>query len=227
MDYMAKIDTILSSTMEGTTFSLARFNDGEMMGVERPGSVVARGDQKVNEELSLKLKRGLQHRQENYWIGVPCPVCWKKHHDVAMKLVPKDYEYLTYAVVTTNRNWKRFVTEFPVAVKGKRVVWVSGRDQNLEALKEKTGIQVAEHIKVRCKNAWLDYSDVRWRVNNLQDGDIVVLSCGPLSRVLAKEWFQERRTCTYLDVGSAFDPFTRNVKWRCHTGQLPPCEGCN
>ena len=37
----------------GVPFSFARFNDGEMIAINRVGSTVARGDQAVSSELSL------------------------------------------------------------------------------------------------------------------------------------------------------------------------------
>ena len=45
--YKFAIDNIANNI----PFAFARFNDGEMMGIDNIGSVVARGDQIVNESL--------------------------------------------------------------------------------------------------------------------------------------------------------------------------------
>ena len=67
----------------------------------------------------------------------------------------------------------------------------------------------------------------------IESGAVVFISCGPLARVLVKEWFQKRPDVTFIDIGSTFDPFTRNVRHRCHTGwengfnDVPRCVQCN
>ena len=58
-------------------------------------------------------------------------------------------------------------------------------------------------------------------------GAVVMITCGPMSRVLAKDWFSERPDLTVLDIGSTWDPYTRDVWHSCHNGTLPPCKGCN
>jgi len=225
---MDKIHRLLEMLKTGENFALARFNDGEMKGVEHVGAKVARGDQTVNKELSEKLKQALRHKQHNYWIGLPCPVCWPGHRKVAETFIDADYPFLTCAVVTTNRNWKLFIREFGQSVGNRPVAWVSGDSQNLEGLK-KHGIElnVVQQLGVPVKNAFSKYPDIKAKVSAFQPDSVVVISCGPMSRVLACDWWKERQDCTFLDVGSAFDPFTRNVWHKCHKGVLKRCEGCN
>tara|TARA_Y100000593_G_scaffold95019_1_gene198411 strand:- start:15676 stop:16371 length:696 start_codon:yes stop_codon:yes gene_type:complete len=217
----------------GTPFAFARFNDGEMMGIVQVGSVVARGDQYVNESLSISLKDALIHRQKNYYVGIPCSLCYPTLNDVARSLVG-DYEHLTSAVITTNKNWKNFMNRFPSAIKGKRLVWVGGNDQNVDNLKE-LGIEVDQKGLIPNKNSWKFYEHVRNTFpQSFQAGDVVAISLGPSARVLVKEWFKERPDVTFIDVGSNFDPYTRNVWHNCHKGweetgfnQTAPCEECN
>jgi hypothetical protein len=47
----------------------------------------------------------------------------------------------------------------------------------------------------------------------MEPGSLVFVSCGPLGRILTKEWFEWDRSLTILEVGSVFDPMTQNV-WR-------------
>lgn len=221
---MDKIHQILNNIRKGIPTALSRFNDGEIQGILQPGCTVARGDQKVSQELSDALREAISYQQENYWVGIPCDKCttakWHKH---AIRLVDPKYKYLTKAVVTTNRNWKLFTTEIPKIVKDNKVYWVSGKSQDISKLEFK----VSYHMEVHDKDAWSVYRYIADNGNVFQEGSIVFLSCGPMSRVLARRWFEQNPTATYLDVGSAFDPWTRGVRHACHRGTLAPCKGCN
>lgn len=224
---MDKIHSILSNLRDGIPQALARFNDGEMTGIIRPGSVVARGDQQVPKDLSDKLKEALQHEQDNYWVGIPCSVCYPHLHSVALSYVDDEYDYLTKAVVTTNRNWKLFTTEFPKITDGRLIRYVGGIEHNTDELKKYTGIDVSARIITPMKNAWSDYNRIKDIYNSFSVGDIVLLSCGPMARVLAREWFEQRPDCTFLDIGSCFDPWTRDVWLNCHKGKVKTCLECN
>jgi hypothetical protein len=203
-------------------------NDGEAQAIVQPGCIVARGDQYVSQDLSDALREAIQYEQENYWVGLPCDVCaTEKWYHKIKHLVRPDYEYLTKAVVTTNRNWKLFTKEFPKAVKNKKVYWVGSKNHNLDNLNKELEINIKFLIRTPEKNAWSEFETIKTRDEDFNSGDIFVLSCGPLSRVLSRLWFEHRPDCTFLDVGSAFDPWTRNVWHNCHKGTLNSCKGCN
>lgn len=219
---MDNYQRLLNNLHEKKPFALARFNDGEMQGIKTVGAVVARGDQEVSESLSEALRGALQHEQEGYWVGIPCAVCWPELRSLADSLIRSNYPFKTSAVVLTNRNWRSFVSNFPSLIGDRKVSWVSGNDQRLDNL----NFKVSRSITVNTQDAWQSYSDLR-DCPNFEKGSIVILSCGPLARVLVKDWFKARPDLTIIDAGSIWDPFTRGVRHRCHTGQLPPCRGCN
>lgn len=221
---MNKIHQILENLKEGIPQALSRFNDGEVQGIVQPGCTVARGDQQVNEDLSNKLKEALQHQQENYWVGIPCNKCnTAKWYKRVINLVDPNYKYLTKAVVTTNRNWKLFTSSVKECVKDKHIIWVSGANQKLENLP----FDVDFHLKVPKRNAWRAYEEANKAFELFPSGTVIFFSCGPMSRVLAYEWFKKRPDSNYLDIGSAFDPYTKNLWHACHKETLAPCEGCN
>ena len=61
----------------GVPFTFVRFNDGEMGVVTGKGRVIARGDQRIDEELRRELTSSLSFRKDKvYWIGGPCPKCY-------------------------------------------------------------------------------------------------------------------------------------------------------
>tara|TARA_R100000008_G_C3584275_1_gene170902 strand:+ start:1634 stop:2329 length:696 start_codon:yes stop_codon:yes gene_type:complete len=198
-------------------FGFSRFNDGEMMGIAQVGSVVARGDQYVNEDLSESLKKSLCHKQKNYYIGIPCSLCYPQFNTYAKKLVG-EYDFLTSAVVLTNKNWKHFVDHFPNAVKDRRILWVGGDDQNVDNLKQ-FGLEVAKKGLVPRKNSWKYYKHVLETFpKTFEPNDVVCVSLGPTARVLVQEWFNRMPDVTFIDIGSNYDPFTRNVWHNCHKG---------
>jgi len=225
MSYMEKVYEILDKLKRQEPVALARFNDGEMSAIMNPAGTVtvARGDQFVGLDLRHRLLAALTHEQENYYKGIPCKNCYPKFHQQAKQLVG-DYKYLTYAVVNTNRNWQYFRDNLGDAIGDRRVIWVSGQDQNVNALKN-FGIEVDKHIKLPTKNAFSRYEEIRDM--RFIKGDVVLLSCGPIGRVLVWNWFMENPQTNFLEIGSTFDPYTRDVWHRCHLGTLPKCEECN
>lgn len=199
---------------EKTPFALSRMNDGEMLGIAQPGTVVSRGYQKVDVSLCFKLTQALTHQQENYYVGLPCGTCYPEHLKVAEELIDKDYKFFTHAVVFVNRNWKRFTEEFPKHVEGRTVYWVGGDNQDIKGLP----FEVAEQYKVPAHNAWTSYSEVKGLIENFEEGAVVLVTGGPLSRVLVKEWFEKRPDLTIIDIGSNFDPITKNVWYNYQKG---------
>lgn len=222
---MDKIIDMLQLLKMGEPFALTRFNDGEMNGIVQPKNTytAARGDQFVDENLKSKLKEALLYEKENYWKGIPCPLCFPQLHGHANSIIG-DYDYKTYAVVQTNRNLSTVVTSLGGMLRGRRVIWVSGNDQNIHNL-HMVGISVYGHIKVNAQNAWANYEKLK--DISFSNGDVVLLSCGPLAEVLVYDWFKDNPGATFLDIGSVFDPLTKNVWHRCHNGKLPKCSECN
>ena len=227
---MDKFDVFLSKMQANEPFCLVRFNDGEMMGVEKVGAKVARGDQIVNQSLSDALIEGLSYKAEGYWIGTPCPVCWEVHAKLADSYVG-EYENKTCAVVLTNENWQR-CRELLDAINGRPVVIISGTDQNWKDLLAEHGVNDYEQYTVPLQDAWAYKDSVMGLINDFPAGAVVFISCGPLSRVLAHKWWVVRQDCTLLDVGSTYDPFTRGVKHNCHKwsngrNRTKWCRHCN
>ena len=215
-------------------FAFARFNDGEMMGVLQAHTIVARGDQYIDESLHISLQESLQHKQQNYYIGIPCSLCYPKLFKLAIKSVGDNYPFLTKAVVTTNKNWKKFIDTFPKVMRDRRLIWIGGNDQDIEPLKQ-MGLNVVNNVKIPRKNSWRLYENIKNKVPHLfQSGDVVAISLGPTARILVRKWFEEYPDITFIDLGSNMDPFTRGVEHNCHKGWeetgfnlTKPCSECN
>tara|TARA_R110000824_G_scaffold161410_2_gene336629 strand:- start:2033 stop:2728 length:696 start_codon:yes stop_codon:yes gene_type:complete len=214
-------------------FGFSRFNDGEMMGIAQVGSTVARGDQVVNKELSMALKTALCHKQENYYVGLPCSICYPQFNKLATQIADNS-DFLTSAVVLTNRNWKHFIDTFPKAIKDRRLLWIGGDDQDVDNLEE-LGLTVAKKGLIPRKDSWRYYKHIFETFPKIfEPNDVVCISLGPTARVLTQQWFHKMPDITFIDVGSNFDPFTRNVWHDCHKGWeetgfnlTKRCEECN
>lgn len=220
---MERYEHLLNLYSEETPFCLVRFNDGEMIGVESVGGVVARGDQVVEESLHFKLKEALLFRKENYWIGKPCRECFEGHRELFDDFVSSDYPYQTHATVLINNGrWRKSVEHFVKNSHDRKVFWVGGWGHDLSYFRERTNFQ--KHIGVPMKNAWDEYEDLRDQ--QFPDNSVVFLSCGPMSRVLAKDYFERNDGLTLLDIGSLVDPIIKNVWYNCHTYNPNRSESC-
>lgn len=221
---MKRIYEILMLAKNGIPQALSRFNDGEVSIMQNENAIAARGDQKGSVQLQASLIDAITFEKERYWKGYPCSVCFPKLHEFTRQWFNSDYEYNTIAVVNTNRNWEIFRNGMEEACVGKKIIWVSGEDQDLSML----NYDIIEHVSIPNKNSWRFYQIVLNRCLELvKPGYVFFFSCGPLARVLVKDLFEARDDASYFDIGSTYDPFTRNVWHKCHLGTLKKCKECN
>ncbi len=232
---MDKINEIINNLSMGIPMALARFNDGEMTGIAVPGTTIARGDQYVYKSLQVALIKALQHKQKNYYRGLPCGTCWPTQRHIADRVVGGyEDEYLTSAVVLTNRNLMTFTKAFKEISRINNVGWVGGENQDLNALANGGDITTCWYELVEVNDSWRQYDEVRKSIVDTIEGrtrrhsmDIFAFSCGPMARVLVQSLFEEYPETTFLDLGAVFDNFTKDYWLGCHDGTLAPCSECN
>ena len=225
---MNNYDEIIKLLEYKVPFAIARFNDGEMGGILQPGNwVAARGDQPVNKELGQYLLDAFLHEQTNYWKGIPCSICFPQLRAGADQILASQcdshYPHLCTATVLTNSNWKKAIKDIPKYLKGRTVYWIGGHDQKIDTL----DFDIEQAFFFNNKDTWLDIKKIYPLWQLFQDDAVVMISLGPTARVLTKQWYQLRPDLTIIDIGSNFDPFTRDVWHRCHKGTLPHCSECN
>lgn len=218
-----KLEELLNNS---TPFSFSRFNDGEIGGIVEAGFIASRGAQKVDQKLKGKLIEAITYKQVNYWVGIPCSVCYPAYSKVANELVG-EYEYKTLAVDLINKNYNLTKDIFKRTLVGKEVYWVGGEDQIVEKVKQEYNFNLVKQYKLPNTNCFDYYDSILEEVGNFKDGSIVILSLGPLERVLVKEWFGRNNKITFLGLGSFFDPMTRNITHGYHNGTTNKCEICN
>jgi hypothetical protein len=223
---------IIKNISNNTPFAFSRFNDGEIMGIDIPNSVVSRGAQVVDDSLHNALKKSITHKQENYYIGIPCTNCYPDYHNIANNLIG-EYDYKVSAVCNINRNYAKFINEFKSSLKNKQIIWVGGDDQNTKNITDILDIEIKRSFLFSYKNVWKDKQLISESLSEVKDGDIVLFSLGPTGRILSQEMFYEKQNSTFIDVGSLLDPITRNVWHSYHLGwekgfnKTKKCEICN
>ena len=226
---MQHLGELLRLTREGVPWALARFNDGEhrAMFQTKKGKKISRGRQDVTPSLRDALLAALGHRQENYWIGLPCSKCYPAYRARQLMTYPglANYRNLTYAVILSNRNRERFLKEFPGVLRSRRLTWVGPMAQKLGGLPFYPLID--NQIVVPERNAW-EFWQSNSTIQPIPPDQVVLLSCGPLARILAHRWFEARPDLTIIDLGSIYDPITMGIESaRIHRGTLPPCPECH
>ena len=211
------INWFFNNLKNNIPFCYVRFNDGEMMGIHRVGSIAARGDQVVDHSLQEALVSSITHKQENYYIGVPCSVCYPDYSKLSKELIG-EYNQITSAVLLTNKNWKSFHDNLPIAAKDRDIVWVGGHDQEPERLKE-YGLKIKKTLRVPNRESWNYYKKLKTIApEHFCDGDVVCVSLGPTARVLCQQWYEEHPKVTFIDMGSLLDPIARDVWFDAHRG---------
>ena len=218
------MEWFLNNLKNNIPFSFSRFNDGEMGCIMDPNFIASRGAQKGSIKLSNKLKECLTHHQDNYWVGIPCPNCYPKMSQYAEDLVG-NYKFKTLAVDIINKNYQKFINEGIPLLQNYKIYWVGGEDQDLTKIKK--SLNIIKQYKLPTVDGFSVYNPIKDEYLNFKGNNIVILSLGPLERILAKEWFEKNNKVTYLGLGSMFDPWTRGVSHSYHKGTLKPCKICN
>jgi mannosyltransferase OCH1-like enzyme len=204
-------------------FSFSKFNDGEIACIldSTPNCVVSRGFQKSSPELSKKLGYALFHQQKNYYIGLPCFSCYSHLRTFCDSKV--NHSNCTLSNVFINSNLNKSVNLFRDILPQRRVVFICSEKAKTDSL------PFQPYLVFRTPNndAWSYFDKVKNLYTIFSPGDVVILACGPLGRVLAYEWFLKRGDITCLELGSFYDPLTTKKSYLYHEGVLPYCQECN
>lgn len=202
-------------------FSFSKFNDGEVGSILDPTMMASRGFQKSSVELSKKLYSALVHKQDKYYVGLPCSKCYTKFRifcDTEVK-----HNNFTLANVFNSSNLNRSVSLFEEILPTRRVVFICSENAKTDSL------PFQPYLVFRTPNsdAWSCYNRIKNLCIFLSPRDVVIFACGPLGRVLSHEWFSKRKDITCLELGSFYDPLTMQKSYLYHEGILPYCSECN
>lgn len=212
-------------------FGFARFNDGEMGAITSRAAVIAREHQQVTANVTRALRESLSQPSEGVIIGIPCPACWPEEYLAARAMVPSNSRQ---APATALQNALHRVTQHwllgTLADQSDRDVhWIGSSNHDLRPLRELLG-RTVHHAQVPDREGFDEtLTVVEALIPRLSQGDVVLLSCGPASRVGVMSIMRRVEGVTALDVGSLFDPWTRGIRLPYHDDpdlrQCPACAG--
>jgi hypothetical protein len=203
-------------------FSIARFNDGEMLAIEGAEGSVSRGAQKVDKAVSVYLTESLLPL-EDYWVGVPCRTCFPKQRQTFDSMCG-NYNTFSATIFTNNSRYKDIHDAMVEALRGREVIWIGGDDQDVRRLPFK----ISTLLCASSKNCFTQFNDTIHNISEMDvKGKVVMSSCGPMSRAISYFGFKYNQEATFIDIGSFFDPVTRGVTHNYHLDKTGYCKECN
>ncbi len=217
-DYLMFIDKL----KKHQPFSFAHFNDGELsLMVQNKTCTISRGAQEYTPELRQKLIDTFLIDNPNFYRGLICPGCWDSRpvYDKAIQLLKGHSCGITQACVFHHCYLKYRHLFFDALKSYDKIVWMANEHFDLSKLCRALSLDVnhQRYIMVPGKNAFAQYE--QYSSMNFRDGELVILLCGPLGRILAGEYFQKFPSTTFLCLGSYFDTILYGQSYGYHTSQ--------
>ena len=69
-------------------FCFIKINDGEMNALNNnPREYISRGDEKVSPLLTEKMRNLLEYKHPDYYIGIPCSICYNDYYNKALTII--------------------------------------------------------------------------------------------------------------------------------------------
>lgn len=187
------MNTLLHRIYSNQRVSLARFNDGELGAMLGKLERTSRNKQEVNTSLVAKLFQAFWYRDEGYYIGFPCPICYKEYYEYVIKNTV-GYDYKILAVSTTNNHYKLFKSELIHLLRNKDVAILSDK-------KFKVPLNNVTWYQCPSEDAESKSEEI---LNSFKKHEYYLLTSGAISRYFA--YRLHKAGYNALDVGSMFDP---------------------
>lgn len=221
------MNTILHLLYRNQQVSLSRMNDGEIGAVMGDLTKTSRGKQVVTPSLIQKINYAIDYRDKNYFIGIPCPVCFPKYFQFTRDRL-KGYKNQILSVSTSNNHYHWFKKELLRVLEGKKVAYIGCSECDIIWLEE----HFTTHNLFRNTDTDLQTDEILEYCDQiLSEIDVFLFAVGAISRYLVAILHQKGASA--IDVGSLFDPETRGVYLRPHKWISPykneqvPCPICN
>jgi hypothetical protein len=158
--------------------------------------------------LRERLLDSFRYRNESYYVGISCPRCVGEERFFWAKRTSGQTEsQLTWATLFVNSNYQFFKDEVVPLFSGYTVFLVCHKSAKLEGLT----FRVAGDYRVE-KNAWrtdynLSHRLAEFTARKQITGALLLLCAGPFANILAHQLHAREPKNTYIDVGSALDPY--------------------
>ena len=238
--FSGEFDKLLLKVTNNENFAFSRFSDGEVFILKGEKLVLANdhfitGDRQgqgiyTQEEhksfdpekdgfFKDKLIEALQHRQHNYFKGLTGvadeDIAGKDAFQFQLDLCGDgDDEHLTFSNVLINNNYPRFMQEMLPLLFDKEVVFIANESCDLSEFP----IKLVKHFTVGSNCIINDYHLVEeiknWIKSNHIENAVFLFSASTLSNYIIHECFKEFPNNTYIDIGSALNPWMGLEGWK-------------
>lgn len=168
-------------------------------------------DVKLREELLTTFK----HQQPNYWKGICCKCCvGEENFNWQFQHISKDEEYLTWANLFLNGNYRTYVEQVVPLMKTYPVVMVCNGLAKLESLpfKPVKDFRVGKNCHVNDRGLVEELHN--FVEHNHREGHLYLFSAASLSNLLIHDLFKSFPNNTYLDIGSTLNPMMGLEGWK-------------
>lgn len=221
-------EIIYKKLINNEPFCFIRLNDGECSAIKNYNSVLARGLETSDINMSNKLKQCLTFEKENYFVGLPCKLCYPDLDNFINNIINKNNKHFINANCLINNNYDKTFKIFTENLKNRNIVIITNDEmvKNINKLNN-INIFVNKVITVSSKNAFCNsYEKIKNCWKEIDNCSVVISLCGPLGRIISKELFEKNDTLTCLELGSFFDPILNNKSYLYHTKTLKYCQEC-
>mmetsp|Transcript_17016 Transcript_17016/g.20467 ORF Transcript_17016/g.20467 Transcript_17016/m.20467 type:complete len:273 (+) Transcript_17016:26-844(+) len=205
------INVLLINLIEKKPFMYAHFNDGELKAMMSNSGKTDRGWQNLSYELQQKLRNAVRLDVQEAYIGIPCYFEFREAHNQMREILGKPaFSRITSSTIWINRNYNpvrrilgKILTRLWSNSKHK-IYFVCPENTNTDNFVKTTGILLEGILRIPSTNAFPE-GYYRLKDQTFPDGSLVILTAGPLGRILASEWFERMPKVTFLEMGSFWD----------------------
>ncbi len=215
-NFTAELDKFNKMLSNNTHFALVRFGDGEMIVINGEaidlsekcnGEHRYRPNNESDEHYRKILEESLLHKNDNYFVGLPCRCCVGDSHCEQLRIQSQQNEaQLTWANIFVNANYPLFLENTIEVLKSKTINIICHEKADIMGLP----FPINADFRVGA-NAWVSNYDVLLKdltayieENNIEN-QIFIFCAGVLSNMLIFQLNKNSQKNTYLDVGSVFD----------------------
>ena len=213
MYYKIAMDHVVQGFPSGTKVSHIHYAEDELKEF----------NPETDEKYRQALEDCLSYRQDNYFKGI-CTRSDVTEEEFRFQIeINNGYEDdLTFANLFINANYPRFIEEILPLIAESPVVFVLNKNADTSRIKHTLNIIKEFRVGSNCLQNDFDVQfDVpRYLKENNIKGAVVLCAAASLSNLVVKTGFKEYPENTYLDIGSALNPFVGLNGWMQSRGYL-------
>lgn len=198
---------ILDKLTKRIPFSFSKYADGEFAILVNRQITNCDGwvfnpstDAKYRDELLSSFK----FNEPGYYVGISCPCCVPPEDVVWMRMnVGVKDQYLTWANLFVNSNYKIFTSLFIPEFKNHDIILVANKNATINKLP----FDIERFIPIE-NTAWKENFDLLDTIPFEEYSGKVFLFCaGPLGNMLAAKMWKHNKKNIYMDIGSTLNPW--------------------